>query len=186
MNSNVTITRVSHTVWEFTNPDATYDIRVTIEQLVDGEYVEVAVSATLDEDESYEYTFTDGIYRVTVETAQGDGFVKPDYYTIVIYEAVMTCQLNYIKALICDADEDCTACSEDFHKKLYYYNALNATWDVFVLELNSLYVTQWGYSELTEDIITTLTDVESLITQMTNYCNCLALIEDDDCGCGCS
>lgn len=187
-NSPATLTRTSCNTYTIENTSEEIALGYVVKELVDGALVTRYTSGSLSAGSSADYVFdNDGVFEITIGW-YGSPLTNTDVYVVIIYCAAETCMLNFIKTIVCDLDTDCAACTAKFEKVLYYYNALNQTWFVFMAMLNDVYVNNYLFTgTLSEEDLVNLSSASDLLTQMSNYCNCLSLITDStgSSGCGC-
>ena len=187
-NTDATLTRTACNTYTITNVEAEATIGFVVKELVDGVLTTVYTSGSINPEEDESYTFeNDGIFQITIGWS-GSPLTNTDNYIVIIYCAVETCMLNYINSIVCDLDTDCAKCTAEFEKVLYYYNALNQTWFVFMAIQNDIYVNNYIFTgTLSAETLANLATASDLLTQITNYCNCLSLITDStgSSGCGC-
>lgn len=187
-NAPATLTRTSCDTYTIENTSDEIAIGYVVEELVDGEFVASYTSGSISAGDSVEHVFdSDGIYQITIGW-YGTPLTSTDVYVVIIYCTVEACVLNFLRTILCELDTDCAACTAKFEKVLYYYNALNQAWFVFLAMQNDIYVNNYLFTgTLTEAEITNLSTASDLITQMENYCSCLSLITDStgSSGCGC-
>lgn len=185
VNNAVTIVRSDCDTYTVTNDEAVNNIGVRLDEFVDGAFVAGSWSAAKKPTETETVDISsDGVWRIVVGEDDGaGGFINLDYYDLVIYCALQTCMISFIETLLCTSSVDCTNTTQNYKDTLYIYNAFMTNYYVFMLELNGVYVNNFGYTVLDPNDLTRFTDIEALLTRMTEYCACLSL-DDDDCGCG--
>ena len=100
-------------------------------------------------------------------------------FVAVVYCGIQVCMLNHIKELACKTC-NCT----DSDKNMYKFNTVSTEFFTFLLQLNNEYVNNFLYTVIDDASLDNLFRLSETLTRLNNRCECFALSDSNDCGCG--